>query len=121
MSEQGVLLFNLVQNWENEVPQYAGRIVIELSREFRGYSFSDEYGNTDFMPNVYMAEPGATTWFIAADQDTIDAFIGAKKIVDGITFCQVVLSVSSDTTHNLNYMIGERYGREALNDVIESA
>lgn len=103
--KEGVLLFNMIQNWEKEYPEFEPYQVLEfISKDkimIRGYSACNEYGYTDFLP------PGEYNWFVAANQDTIDAFLGETKFKDGKIFCKVVFSTDLLIKQNISLLINE--------------
>jgi hypothetical protein len=93
------MIFNLIQNWKNEYPQFEPYEVIAYtaSGELQGYSACDEYGRTDFLPSAGMApEPGSYSWYRAANEETANAFLGEKKVEDGKTWLKVIFDKSVD-------------------------
>lgn len=73
------LEFVMIQNINNEYPELPGEVLLYVSNnERQGYSHCNEYGETNFLPGapLYLQE----RWFFAANEETIWAFLGEKKI-----------------------------------------
>lgn len=101
------LLFNLIQNWNNEYSNKEPYQVIELldnEHPIRGYSLCDEMGRTDFLPS---ADSNGESWFLPANEDTELAFIGEKKWSNGKELFVVKLDPSCEK--EIKTLMDERF------------
>jgi len=100
--EKPQLFFKLIQNMNDEYPQFLPYSVIKLVKKGdapEGFSCCDEYGRTDYMPGLRQKQ---FALFRPYDENTKLAFLGEQIInKDGIIFLKII------------------YDEEVANDLIE--
>ena len=86
---KGQLKFNMIQNWNEEFPDLKPYEVIKLNKEENkeGYSHCDEYGKSDYLPGLGKKHDYRS--FVAADENTVLAFLGESFKENGKIFLKV--------------------------------
>jgi hypothetical protein len=101
------LLFNLIQNWNNEYSDKEPYQIIELidkDHPMRGYSLCDEKGKTDYLPS---GGADGKCWYLPANEDTELAFIGEKKWSNGKEL--FVVTLDPTCKDELKILMDERF------------